>query len=204
MKVYVGQTRAKRLILELAALGIGECTVRHELPPRRLPFFLDNGAFRDWKAGLPFDEVAFVASLAKCAGLGLKPDFVIAPDVVMGGRESLAISNAWSERLAGLPLYLAVQNGMSAADVAPHLWRYAGVFVGGDLAWKKATGVSWVDLAHEHGLKAHLARAGTARRVEWAHDVGFDSLDSSLPLWASRNLRPFLGALDRSQGRLFT
>ena len=39
MRVYVGQTRARAWIARLTDLGIGECTNRGELPPRRTPFF---------------------------------------------------------------------------------------------------------------------------------------------------------------------
>ncbi len=50
MKAYCGQTRSRELIAALAKEGIGECTVRGELPPRRRPWFYDNGCYRDWVA----------------------------------------------------------------------------------------------------------------------------------------------------------
>jgi len=52
---YCGQTRSADLIAELNALGIGECTQRGEIPPRRAArWFHDNKAFADWRAGRSF------------------------------------------------------------------------------------------------------------------------------------------------------
>lgn len=59
--------------------------------------------------------------------------------------------------------------------------------------------------ANEAGLPCHIGRVGTAKRVRWAIEVGADSIDSSLPLFAARNLEPFLRALGYKppkQGRL--
>ncbi len=67
MKVYVGQSRASKAIAALAEAGFGECVQRGEGLPRRLPWFMDNGAFRDWKAGRSFDGDAFVASFERLA-----------------------------------------------------------------------------------------------------------------------------------------
>jgi hypothetical protein len=141
MKAYVGQTRSQTLIAELGAAGIGECTARGELPPRRRPWFYDNGAFRDWTAGKPFDRARFEVDLARIRAEALAPDFVVVPDLVAKGRASLDESLAWLEPLADVaPLYLAVQDGMAERDVAPHVARFAGIFVGGSLRWKMATG----------------------------------------------------------------
>lgn len=113
MRVYVGQTRSKALIAELSRKGIGECTARGEFPPRRTPWFYDNGAFGDWKAGRPFDRAAFEADMAEIARGDMKPDFIVVPDIVAGGEPSLVESLSWLERLSGLaPRYLAIQDGM--------------------------------------------------------------------------------------------
>lgn len=77
MRAYVGQTRARVLVRELQALGIGECTARGELLPRRTPWFYDNGAFRDWKAGRPFDAEAFQADCDRILCDRLEPDHTV-------------------------------------------------------------------------------------------------------------------------------
>lgn len=199
MRAYVGQTRSSKLIARLAAHGIGEMTVREEMPPRRSPYALDNGAFRDWRAGKPFDSDAFERSVER---VEVAPDFVVVPDVVAAGEQSLAFSVSWVPRLTGLaPLYLAVQDGMTLTMVAAELAPFAGLFVGGTLGWKIRTGEQWVHFAHLVDRRCHIGRVGTPRRVRWAKRIGADSIDSSLPLFAERNLAPFLEALGVEQQR---
>ena len=216
MRAYVGQTRSASLLRALEGWGIGECTVRGELPARRTPFFHDNGAYRDWEAaGRPVGDaaVAHAAMTFNCTRWlrdmrwmsyrNIVPDFVVVPDIVTGGVESLAFSAGWRDFVpAEMPAYLAVQNGMGHGDVAAHLdemaaadWPYAGLFVGGDLDWKLATGEAWVDFAHERGLRCHIGRVGTASRVAWARAIGADSIDSCLPLIHRSHLSAFVAAL---------
>jgi hypothetical protein len=202
MRVYVGQTRSRSLIARLAELGIGECTNRGELPPRRRPWFLDNGAFSDWRSGRDFDAEGFWSDLTSQDAASAPPDFVVCPDRVATGLESLAFSRLWLERCASarpdLRYYLAVQDGMTRADLGA-LDGFAGIFVGGTLPWKIETGASWVRAARELGVPCHVGRVGTAKRVRWAMRIGADSFDSSLPLWSEENLQSFLTALGSTQ-----
>lgn len=80
-----------------------------------------------------------------------------------------------------------------------------GVFVGGSMAWKLATAPRWTKFAHERGMPCHVGRVGTAKRVRWAARIGVDSIDSSLPLWSTAQLRLFIRAVDAShrQGEMF-
>ena len=87
---------------------------------------------------------------------------------------------------------------MTEADVMPELRRYHGIFVGGSLAWKLATGAAWAKLARRRGLRCHIGRVGTADRVHWARSIGATSIDSALPLRAGEHLDSFLGALGMS------
>lgn len=168
MRVYVGQTRARKLIEKLRGLGFGECTSRGEYPPRRYPFFLDNGAFGDWKAQRVFDWAAFVSDFLSLRAAS-PPDFVVCPDIVAGGLDSLVYSLHWLVSLRfvrpDLRYYLAVQDGMTEDDVMPWIEWFDGVFVGGTLPWKIATGERWVRLAHAFSLPCHIGRVGNAKRV---------------------------------------
>lgn len=197
MRAYVGQARGSRLIDELTSLGLGEMTVRKELPPRRTPWAFDNGAFGDWRAGRSLDEVAFRAALLRLPLAPTKPDFIVLPDIVAGGASSLAFSASWITELEafGAPLYLAVQDGMVPTDLAGILPRLGGIFVGGSLPWKLREAARWVSSAHSHSLPCHIGRVGTARRVIWARRIGADSIDSSLPLFSRENLAAFTMAL---------
>ena len=194
MRAYVGQTRAVKLIHRLVSFGFGECVSRGEFPPRRTPWFLDNGAFGDWGKGRPFDEDAFARDLSRAHIHEPAPDFVVAPDVVAAGDASLALSCAWVERINALrlPVYLVVQDGMTEESVRAVLSPFDGVFVGGSLGWKLRTGDQWVQFAHRNDRPCHIGRVGTEARVRWALRIGADSIDSSLPLWAEANLQRFL------------
>lgn len=200
MKVYVGQTRSARLIDELTELGFGECTQRGELPPRRRPWFADNGAFRDWKASKDFNRAAWWRDVLRYDEFG--PDFAVVPDIVAGGLNSLA----WSlqtvipmSQATRAPLFLVVQDGMTLRDTLPHLHFFSGLFVGGTLQWKLEHGAQWVKFAHEHRKLCHIGRVGTAKRVRWALRIRADSIDSCLPLFSRENLARFVHALDLSQ-----
>lgn len=206
MIAYIGQTRSRSLIARLSAWGFGEMTNRGEAPPRRLPFALDNGAYKDSTAGADFDEAAFLADLQEIETRGLTPDFVVAPDRVAAGLESLAFSLSWVPRLSRWAerLYLVVQDGMNSEDVLPHLSLFAGLFVGGSLEWKIKTGEAWVRFAHAHELPCHIGRVGTTRRVSWAKRIGADSIDSCLPLWCEKYLQNFVMAVQGAQPDLWS
>lgn len=107
----------------------------------------------------------------------------------------------------GLPVFLAVQDGMPEAVVEESLDGFCGIFVGGTTRWKLDTGYGWARLAHARGIRCHVGRVGTYKRVLWAHEIGADSIDSSLPLWTLRGFDLFRMALTdphRAQGRLFS
>lgn len=88
---------------------------------------------------------------------------------------------------------------MTADDVRAAFDGFDGIFVGGTLPWKIRTGAQWVELGHELGVKCHIGRVGTAKRVRWAMRIGADSIDSSLPLWSKENLGVFINALEGRQ-----
>jgi hypothetical protein len=201
VKVYTGQTRSRRAIAVCNRFGLGECTNRGELPPRRTAngWFLDCGAFADFKAGRSFNGVRWSRDLRYVAyrveaGELQAPDFVVVPDIVGGGAASLARSVAELEWMPPeLPVrYLVVQEGMSVADVASVLPRFGGLFVGGaEMSWKLSTAPDWIALAHAHGRKCHIGRIGTLARLELAQKLGADSVDSCQPLWQHERLEAF-------------
>lgn len=201
---YIGQTRSRSLIARLSDLGFGEMCQPNEYPPRRRPYILDNAAFKAWRAGRPLDAEAFRVALDACKAD--PPTFIVVPDQVAGGVESLQLSLSWVEacRAAG-PAYLVVQDRMHVRQVSRVLHRFDGIFVGGTLGWKLRNAEAWVRLAHAHGKPCHVGRVGTPKRVRWAQRIGADSIDSCLPLWSEGQLQRFLGALRAAaQADLFT
>jgi len=203
MEIFIGQTRSRKLISRLERYGFGEMCQPSEYPPRRSPWVADNGAFAAWKAGLPCDTGAFASTLDRALSEGNHPAWAVIPDIVAGGAESLAFSLAWLQcwrsELRGLCWYLAVQDGMIPSDMQFMRGEIDGLFVGGTTAWKLHAGALWCDYGHSRGWPVHIGRVGSGRRVSWAKAAGADSIDSCLPLWGERNMRPFLGAIAQGQ-----
>lgn len=196
---YVGDTRSRRLLARCREAGVGQIIIRGRLKGRRLDrWAFDNGAFADWRAGVAFDAEQFAADLdAIDRGEHPAPDWVVLPDVVAGGLDSLALSMRWFAERSRPDWYLAVQDGMTEADI-PWGCGIAGIFVGGTLDWKLATGAAWVAAAHRRGIQCHIGRVGTRRRVAWAKDIAADSIDSCLPMWSDGNARKFFDALNQT------
>jgi hypothetical protein len=213
MRAYVGQTRSRELLSYLEAEGIGECTVRGELPPRRLPYFYDNGAYRDYvewekirgnRGGpAPFDYLRWSRDLRWLRDHHLYeqyplPDFMVVPDVVGDAASSLDFSRRYlSEVPCIIPVYLAVQDGAEEmlSTVKADMATYDGLFVGGSDEWKERTSGRWVQLAHVYGMRCHIGRVGTPTKVRWARSLGADSIDSSFPLFSSDHMQAFVDAL---------
>lgn len=134
----------------------------------------------------------------------LRPDFCVVPDMIAAGLASLDLSARERPYVAGgSPAYVVVQEQMTPAIVGDWLDEqpepYHGIFVGGAaIDWKISTGPGWIALAHARGMLCHLGRCGPPARVRWARSVGFDSIDSSLPLRARHHMVAFLDALGLS------
>lgn len=207
---YCGETRSRKLRARLAARGFRLLVQRGRVGKAAVDLWpgwaLDNAAFADFKAGRAFDEPAFLGDIAAVTLMapGRRPDFVVLPDVVCGGLNSLRLSTSWLDRLGslGLRLALVVQNGMAPTDLPWADPRWSVLFVGGDKAWKLATMGQWAREAHAHGRTCHVGRIGSALRYRAALHDGVDSIDSSLPLFAERNLAPLLAEMASPQGRL--
>lgn len=158
------------------------------------PWGFDNGAFRDWtNRPTPmtpdmFDGGAYRERLAK-AMEHPDPWLAVVPDLP-GSALSLAYSLRWRDSLPDWPWFLAVQDGTTPDDVAPHSEGFSGIFLGGTDRFK-ATAGEWVGFCGEHGLRFHYGRAGTIAKVTHAMEVGADSLDSALPMWTSQRWRDF-------------
>lgn len=113
--------------------------------------------------------------------LGDRAQWLVLPDIVCGGLESLDLSLAWLDRLRGHPavLLIAVQNGMTPPMIAPFLGPRVGLFVGGDTSWKEETMAEWGQLAAAAGCYCHVGRVNTVRRIRLAAIAGVDSIDGT-------------------------
>ena len=104
------------MVSRLCEFGYGEATQPRETPPRRYPWFLDNGAFLAWRKGVEFDAEAFMRAVL--TAYPSRPDFVVVPDVVGDSVATLEQAARWLPKLAGLaPLYVAAQDGVTRAQL---------------------------------------------------------------------------------------
>lgn len=172
---------------------------------------LDNGAWGAHQRGVVLDQRAFREHVIRH---GRHADFIVAPDVVAGGLDSLALSAGWLPALRGATAVtlIAVQDGMAPADLAPLLsnpferWSRAlgrfvnpvGIFVGGSTEWKLATMRAWGELARSRRCWLHVGRVNTARRIQLCRDAGVDSFDGKSPVLFPSTL-PLLDSARRQQ-----
>lgn len=152
-------------------------------------YVLDNGAWSDFQAGREFQDEPFDQLVDL---LGARADWIVLPDIVAGGLASLALSKRWLNRcLSCCPLVLiAVQDGMTEADLAPLVGRSVGVFLGGSTEWKLANMARWGEFCRQRGIHYHVARVNTARRIAMALAAGADSMDGSSATRFAVTLRP--------------
>ena len=152
-------------------------------------YALDNGAWTAFQRNEPFDVPAFERAVLQ---LGSGADWIVLPDIVMGGRASLDLSVSWLKKLRRrkplrhVRFMLVVQNGMDTcrrmlARLRRIISRRVGVFVGGDTEWKLRTMSFWARFAHERGAQCHVGRVNSARRARACDRVGVDSFDGSGP-----------------------
>jgi hypothetical protein len=180
MICYASRTGTRRNLAALRAHGWGLLVSRAGV--WRTEGFdricADNGAWADFQAGRSFDEDAFEKFLD---WLPIAPDWVVLPDVVAGGMQSLALSMRYLNRCAAVaPLVLlAVQDGIEPADVASVVGARVGVFLGGSTPWKLARMAEWGQFCADRGIHYHVARVNSISRMSLAASCGADSVDGS-------------------------
>lgn len=141
----------------------------------------DNGAWSDFRAGRNFDEDAYERFLDWLGVQPVAPDWLVLPDIVAGGLKSLALSMRYINRCRSVaPLVLiAVQDGMTFADLAPVVGPQVGIFLGGSTEWKLSNMLAWGEFCRERALHYHVARVNSVKRMFLAIAADADSIDGS-------------------------
>ena len=151
----------------------------HNLVRDNVPWACDNAAFSN-----PCDD-KFRRMVWECWDL-LRfnpPEWISVPDVVgdhLATRLNFDLWIAdWEYEFGFIewPLAFVLQNGCTEADVPWDL--IDGVFVGGCTEWKLRGSLDLVQAARDRGKWVHVGRVCSRRRLQWAVDVGADSIDSS-------------------------
>jgi hypothetical protein len=142
---------------------------------------IDNGAFSSWMRGFPFMADVFRDHLKDAFKNGINAEFIVCPDIVAGGTDSLDFSMRWATgELLGARLALAVQDGMKPSHIDSYILKHFNyIFVGGSVEWKWKTVEQWVEFAHANDKKIHVGRVGTLDKLLYCESIGVDSVDSS-------------------------
>ncbi len=111
--------------------------------------------------------------------INLKPLFIVCPDIVAGGVDSLEFSLSWRDRINYDKVALVIQDGMSFADVDPIIDKFQYLFIGGSVGWKWANAEGWVNYSHSKGLDCHIGQCGQFWMLKAAKRFGADSVDST-------------------------
>ena len=145
-----------------------------------MPYAIDNGAWAAHCRGESFDDARFRKILKWSSTQEIKPDWIVLPDIVAGGLESLEFSRRWIDEVSEYttrPL-LAVQDGMTPKDVEPLMREGMGIFLGGSTEWKLKTMHSWGQFCHQR-FYFHVARVNSFKRMAQARGCGADSFDGT-------------------------
>jgi predicted HTH domain antitoxin len=189
MIVYVGRGTGP-LRDRIIAAGHGQLVSRQAdgfRIPKKGRWVFDNGAFIDWKHGRPFDGGEFLRRLDRIYELPRDrwPDWCVVPDLVADPR-SLEYSIEWRTKLRfkfnEFRWYLALQDWVfeGGIDEAFIEERFDGLFIGGSTDWKHRYAEHWVYEGHSrYGVPVHLARVNGPRLLQWAINIGADSVDGT-------------------------
>lgn len=147
------------------------------------PFALDNGAFSCWDRNTnTFDEVKWLSILPDWRELlkwasPFSPLWAIVPDVV-GNREKTI--DQWRKyapevRLAGIPLAVAVQDGMTRYDVDRLKPKPEVVAVGGSDDFKWGSIRMWA----ANFPRVHVLRCNSPSKLYLLEELGVESCDGT-------------------------
>lgn len=201
---YASNTGTKRNLEALRVAG-WRILLTPDNPTARpdLRHGIDNGAWKAYQQKTAFDAGAFSALVDRH---GRTADFVVVPDIVAGGKESLDFSLSWLPGLYSRAPYLLlpVQDGMDAWDVERVLSAYPrlGIFLGGSTEYKLGTMYDWGIVAACMKRWFHVGRVNTARRIRLCAEAGATSFDGTSATMFSCTL-PMLEA-NRQQPSLLT
>jgi len=152
-------------------------------------YAVDNGAWGSHSRGEAWEGGPFLDTLQ---AYGADADWVVLPDIVEGGLESLARSTEWAAPVLEVAkeALIPVQDGMAPWDVAPLLAtdNRLGIFVGGSTEWKLASMPWWGRIARRYGRTMHVGRVNSIRRIQACLSAGADSFDGTSVTRYAKNI----------------
>lgn len=149
------------------------------------PYALDNGAFSCWEPkGNTFNDERWEATEAEWMRLlfwaqaaPIRPRWSIVPDVPGNAAATLERWPKYAARVvaAGIPLAVAVQDGMTPETVRGLDPLPEVIAVGGTTDWKWQTVETW---AREFP-RVHLLRCNSPAKLDWLETLGVESCDGT-------------------------
>jgi hypothetical protein len=140
------------------------------------PYVLDNGAWGCHQREEPFNETAFLWAYDRIAA---NAEWVVAPDIVGGGLDSLSLTKTWLPKLDHKKVLIAVQDGMTSEHVDPLMDLNRGIFLGGTTEYKMSSMMDWGKYCAAKNIYFHVARVNTIKRFRACQAAGADSIDGS-------------------------
>lgn len=145
-------------------------------PPSWMPVALDNGAYSAWEHNTRWDESAWLELVAEAMDV-CRPIWAVVPDVVADRDATLASWDKWAPfmqaEFPGLPLAIAVQDGMTPDDVPSEAKT---IFIGGSWQWKWRNLTMWTKAFPG---RTHVARVNTNRQLWMSDRAGAVSCDGT-------------------------
>lgn len=182
MKIYLTNTGTLKHIEIMISSNhtVGNMLLANNfrVPKSGVDWALDNGAYHAYLNKESFDEISFRRTINRIDEFP-KPDFIVVPDIVAGGMNSLDFSLQWLKELPDkYDYFIPVQDGMDVEVVKEISDKCVGIFIGGTMAWKFRVGREFADMGKRLGLAVHIGRIGTYSNLIWANSIGASSVDS--------------------------
>ena len=167
----------------------------------------DNGAFADYKKNKEFNSEKFLWRMKQINDLTKAPEFIVVPDIVGKGIESLKFSLMWHKKLEfqypKFKYYFVIQNGMIYKDIEPIINNFNGLFVGGTVKWKMQNLEYWINFAKKNKKPIHIGRIGSVSKILHCKFLGANSVDSGLALIHPHHLQKILDIEKYENSNLF-
>lgn len=180
-------------------------------PYLHFPYALDNGAYSCWtRRTNTWHEEKWLQQEPEWKKLiawgnfeRQRPLWAIVPDVVGNGDATLERWGKYAHFISnfGIPLAIAVQDGMTVEQVRALVPAPAVVCIGGTDEWKWLTVEAWAKAFP----RTHLLRCNAPNRLDYLLNLGIESCDGTgwnrgdpkqtlgLMSWLYRNKRPIPG-----------
>jgi hypothetical protein len=139
-----------------------------------MPYALDNGAYKAFTGGKPFDSGAFFNLCDWAKASGVAPRWVLVPDVVAEPKATLyAWDHYWLRcQEYGWPIAFAAQDGHTIHDVPVNA---DVVFIGGTTEWKRKN-IYRFSSVHQ---RVHVGRINTYKWLSVCSRAGCESVDGT-------------------------